>query len=729
MEESLKEGELRFRSRLDKLKRTSKESKSVHGKLLYNNLFKPYSTAVKALQKRATGIYAREWFALQALNTKLISHLALITVLDSLSRSPKRTTLASKIGQKVNDELIFKQLKQKYPDWFRNVGKQAAKRVSYGYKRTYAVRAANLEFGEGWQQGLTEAARIHIGLSLLEALRQTTGLIEYSRLKLTKKRFQYLVLPTKKAIEWIERVNLKASKISPFYLPLKDKPLPWTSLDIGGYRFPTEVNWGFIKGRQKYDKDSDYSYIFKAANVLQSSPHRVNQWVTKVALSLGLRELKAAEDVISQQYVPSGETNCTLAYRKSQAKYHAQRLKLLPERILKSNTLKLAERYSSDTLYFPVQADFRGRLYYTPCYLNPQNSDLAKGLLEFAEATSVRGCEHWFLIGGANSYGIKGSLEERQEWAIKHEREIKRVASDPLGFRWWQEAASPYPFLAFCNEYAQWASNRITFKTHLPVRLDHHASGLQIVALLENDKELMRLTNLDSVEYPNDIYSCIKTKLKEGLQMSHRPEDYQWLSMVDRKLIKSLTVSLMYGGSFFGLERITVEWYKSKDTDVFGRKIYTEIKSLIQYYHKALNSVSETPLKFLEKTRASQGDELLSFKSPSGFTVYNDYKKYKSRRIKTTVSGEVVVARASVETPDFNRRAARQALPANKVHTYDAALLHRVLNSHEWPFIQTLHDCYCVPPSYCVKIQETVQETICCAFGVDIPQDVVYAAS
>ena len=728
MEESLIEGQKRFNSRLDKLKRTNKESRTLHGKIIYRKVLKQFIDGVKYLQNKNKGMYAADWQQIRQVKPLLIAHLTLITILDTISSRQRRTSVAVKIGQKIIDEINFKTLKEKHPKWWRNVSKNVGKRVSYGYKRNYAVRAATAEFGPNWMVQSSVTLKTHIGLSLIELFRQVSGLIEYSRNRVGKGRWEYVVLPTKAAFDWIDRVNKKAELISPAFLPMTDKPLDWKTLDKGGYDFPPDVNWSFIKGKDRYDPESNFSELYSAANLLQKTPYRINSAllsVSKVEYSNKVLSEDHERDKLKESLK---ETNYTLVYRQCQAKYHRDRLKALPERIRIDNTLQVANRFVDSQIYLPVRADFRGRLYYAPHYLTPQGSDLARSLLKFATPTPTKNCEQWFLIGGANAFGIKGTLDFRADWIIQHESRIRLCADDPLTHKWWQEADSPYQFLAFCLEFNDWIDNRLTFKTQLPVRLDHHASGLQIVACLNNDPKLMRLTNVAECKEPNDVYEEILKELKELLRTG-RPEDYRWAAMLDRKLVKCLTISLMYGSSYFGLQKQVIDWYVELPEDVFKREIYKEAHQLIQKYYSAIDKVSTTPLSFLRDMQLKQKTEAVSFKSPSGFTIINDYKKYKSQRVKATVNGETAVARVNVEAEGLNMRAARQALAANMVHMYDAAIMHHVLNSRPWESIQTMHDCYGVPPQDCEELQVQIKNSMSTTLGLDLPEKMWYTCS
>lgn len=52
--------------------------------------------------------------------------------------------------------------------------------------------------------------------------------------------------------------------------------------------------------------------------------------------------------------------------------------------------LKLAQEFSKyDEIYFPMNIDFRGRVYPLPTGLNPQGDDMTKGLLQYANPVPV----------------------------------------------------------------------------------------------------------------------------------------------------------------------------------------------------------------------------------------------------------------------------------------------------------------------------------------------------
>jgi DNA-directed RNA polymerase len=735
---SLTEGKKRFLKKTDNLITKNRESEALHGKVIYKKLIKGY---LKALQKHLTktkkgksGYFAHAYDLICQIKVQLVAHFVLKTIIDPLSKPCLRNSLAGKIGLKLQDELNFRNLKNNHPKWWKRLETKIKKRRGYRYKRTLAVKAANEEL-KNWKIDWGSATRIHVGLTLIELLRTSTGLIQYDKRRVGKGKYSYYVVPTLKTLQWIQSFNAGVSSLMPYHLPCLSLPTNWTDINTGGYKFPEELNWSFVKTKNrqlnnlKYLKEANLELVFSAANTLQSVPHRVNPKILKFLL-------KCQEERVNVGGTTNQVTSLSGQYSERrntcQAQSHLDRIRMMPDYIRTYNILSLASRFNGKTIFFPIQADFRGRLYYVPKLLNPQGCDMAKSLLQFETPLSVQRSEDWFLVGGANNYGIKGTYEERQKWILKHEKEIIKVADDPLANRnFWEQCDNPLVFVAWAFEFKEWLKNRLTFKTRLPVRLDHTASGLQIVSLLKNDKKLQELTNISDATTPIDVYQLLTDDIKNILITSGRPESHAWVSLgIDRKLIKNITVSFMYGGTQYGLEKTVVDWYIKKNNDIFGKDIYKEINQLLASYRTALNNISTAPIDFINECKEEQQTELLSWKSPSGFPVENLYHPTSKHIVKATVSGEKICGIARVmDSSRLSVRAARNAIAANRVHSYDSALMHQVINNHEWKVIQTLHDCYCITPSDCETFIKILPKTINDIFNVDMPNTLRYTAS
>ena len=163
---------------------------------------------------------------------------------------------------------------------------------------------------------------------------------------------------------------------------------------------------------------------------------------------------------------------------------------------------------------------------------------------------------------------------------------------------------------------------------------------------------------------------------------------------------------------------------------VVGRNIFLEVRKLLEVYLYALGELSKAPGEFLAECRASQKDELLSWTSPSNFPVTNLYPKRRKTRVRTTIENERLCAVTSVDDySKLNKRAARNAVAANIVHSYDSGILHTVLAVEEWENIMTLHDCYGIPPKDCDRMQAAIKKALFSIWGVDTPKEALYVAS
>jgi len=728
---AIQEGKRRYNAKVRRLSEKSKESTTLHGKYLYKKLGRYLNDAVEAFLKDATkgraGYYHKEFLCLKELKTPVITHLSLTHLLDTLSKPQKRTQVAYKIGQKLLDEIAFCRLKTKHKSWWKTLHSKVLRRSSYKFRRALAIRAANQDFKDAWKIDIPVSHAVPLGITLIELIRTSTGLIKYEKRKLARNKTAYYVSPTEDTLIWVTEFHRRVSRLSPYFAPVNTVPPKWVSVNSGGYDLPSELNWSFVKRNtsQNYT-NKNLQLAFSAANSLQEVGHQISERSLKVTCRLH------QSDLLSELYVPSNwlAPEVTTSSRACQALIHSRRRKVIPKVLAIQNILTVAKQLK-ETFYFPVQADFRGRLYYVPKMFNPQGPDMAKGLIEFSTSKSVRGHEHWFLIGGANRFGIKGTFQDRQDWVIKNEKLIRSVAADPIANRsFWWDCESPIEFMQWCFEFNEWSRDRISFKTRLPVKLDHTASGLQIISLLRNDKELQRLTNLTGADIPVDIYQELLDSIRAKIINTREPELITWLSLnLDRKLIKSLTVMYMYGGTPHGMQKTVVEWYVQKSDDIFGREIYIQIGKLLNLYHEALDELSESPRLFMNDCRQLvKKDEVLSWESPSGFPVINEYAGQKISRIRTTVNGERVSFHLNKPTGQLSYRQARSAVAANKVHSYDAAILHHVLNNFKEP-INALHDCYGVLPSDVEYLQQNLKEALTKIFSIDIGPELRYAVS
>lgn len=109
-------------------------------------------------------------------------------------------------------------------------------------------------------------------------------------------------------------------------------------------------------------------------------------------------------------------------------------------------------------------------------HLNHLNSDLCRGILEFAEGKPLgKSGLHWLKIHLANIYGggvEKLSYDRRLSFVENHLTDIFNSAEDPIGGkRWWITAEDPFQCLAACIDLRDALKGPLPHSTisHLPI--------------------------------------------------------------------------------------------------------------------------------------------------------------------------------------------------------------------------------------------------------------------
>lgn len=370
--------------------------------------------------------------------------------------------------------------------------------------------------------------------------------------------------------------------------------------------------------------------------------------------------------------------------------------------------------------------DFRGRLYPIPVLLQPQGSDLAKGLLRFAEGKPVdENSIKWLQIHGANVYGYdKESYEKRIEWTKMHTDEIKSYAENPLLNRGWTGADKPFQFLAFCFEYSDYLSNPESFRTHIPIQLDGTCNGLQHYSALLKDPVGGAAVNLVNTEKPSDIYGKVAEKLEEKLNEINRQRNIisdikhlatAWLNLgINRKLTKRPVMVLPYGGTLLSCREYIGEyltdnyspnfiWEHFKIGDNPTDCNYKVSAWLSKYLWEAIQETLQAAivgmayLKKLARVVTNQ-KQYLEWLTPAGLLVRQAYPARKQKEIKTELFGSIIKTRINIDDNSVldGQRQVNGICP-NFIHSLDAAcLMLYILKCKKAGIssIMSVHDCY-----------------------------------
>lgn len=763
-------------------------------------------------------------------DTREVAYITAKCVIDTIGVIANQTELAYRIAGKLQDQMRMKRFDEDYPRYFKRLCEDMQMRgvKNYRHKRKVLTHCHDKAVANAKEEGKDAVEwtpwpkpdRLQIGANLIDLFIHSTGLIE----RITSRnggKTSYQIVATDYAQEFI-RANIDAFKyMSPEYMPTLIQPKEWTNPWNGGYyseemrrRRPMVKMRGHVrKAHSELLKSSKMPIIYEAINAAQNTPWRVNQFVLEQARNeldahgIGcppgmnvsapaspypMPERGALNDVQYQCMIDALRANMTDEEQKEMAvwrgqmrDWHHKKISNTGKMIGLHNCYKVAKQMSTKERFFYVHSlDSRSRLYPGGSYLNPQGTDLAKGMLEFADSTRLGRWGFWHLmVHAAGVFGVdKVSIEERVEWIQNHRQRIMDTWADPAQTReFWGAADKPYLFLAVCRELAEiWMFNgeqMLTivnkeafewygqnYESRIPCAQDGSCNGIQHFSAMLLDLVGAAAVNMRASkpgDRPSDIYGVtaqrVVSMLNEGLdlglvldgkeQKAMLPEEAQlirtWLDVleVDRKVCKRSTMIIPYGGQRSScLEDIRQVLDKKLDKlersgkplDWDHNKRYKAAWILHLYVWKALDEVvvaARTAMKFLSQLATVQNRTgcALTWTTPVGFPAFQDYKDMRAVEVKTKINGRMRL-KYMEPTDKLNEAKMRNAFPPNFVHSMDASHLFMTVAAsldHGITNFGLVHDSYAVPAGDCEVFHKVIREQFIELYRVDRLQELV----
>lgn len=684
---------------------------------------------------------------IQKLPLDLVAGLTTRAVLDQISRKNQATTVCLKIGAVLEDEWCFRQISDEHYGLWKKWSKRAKPFRSYAKKRNYILRKANAS-EEVQLERWAKDVRLKIGAVLLELLASATGIVEIRQeIDFFKRKFN-VVEAAESTLLWLEKSHEESALLDPIWLPCVEPPRDWTGVTDGGYHALT-IPMGFMKVPQRVlsaMRDADLEQVYQAMNRLQRTSWAVNDRVLKVLEHYWENGFEFAglppRFFIEPPPKPADiATNEEARYRWRLSARDTWNLNaaLSSKRLQISQMVHTARQFREDALWFVHQLDWRGRAYPVVApSLSPQGTDLSKALLQFAEGKPLDTPESlsWLRIHGANCWGLdKASYEERVLWAEDNAEHVLRVADDPLANTWWHDADEPWQFLAWCLDYAGFLADPINHRSALPCHQDATQSGIQIMSLLLRDESGGAATNCTASDKPQDLYGLVADKVIEQLEASDDREhaDY-WLEFgIDRSACKRPVMTRVYNATLSSAAGYTREWAldtarsrsmdalpTAKQTWALTREIWTAMESVLVGTKACQDWLREVASLF------AQHNVSLRYTTPVGLPFRQDYRKYKTRLIKTRI-GEVIRQNAIREDlDDIDIRKMKSALAPNFIHSLDAAAMVRTVNvgfEHGITHMGVVHDSFCTHAADADLMYAALREAYIALFTPDLLRD------
>ena len=434
------------------------------------------------------------------------------------------------IGRHIEDELWTTSLKEEDPKVFSKIFKKVTPS-----KRKQALKK---EFPGTWQ-GWDEAAQLHCGMVVINAILVSSGLLDIDA-EDNSLRF------SKDVIEWIKEAKEQERWMRPLYGPMVVCPSPWKSLKRHEGPYLSEaLNRSCKLVRGRHDKEHhdlirqriDHGMMrgaLDALNSIQSTPYRINErmievveWAWKQDLGGELVKKLPRASLVDVPTYPQNFQELPVEEQR-RLKQEVRSIHSL-NRAIESSALafhtameEAKDLAQYERFWLPHNLDFRGRVYPIPNF-NHQREDYVSCLFEFADGLPLgeRGA-YWLalhLVGCGEFDGVhKQPFEDRYNWVLDNEASILAAAENPYEELFWLNADKPFAFLAACFDWLGYRREGESYVSRTRIAFDGSNSGLQhYSAALRAENDAFHV-NLRDTETPQDVYSAVAGRVLACLE-------------------------------------------------------------------------------------------------------------------------------------------------------------------------------------------------------------------
>ena len=730
-------GEARRRSARSKARSLGRESLTRPGQGLVRAAMGRMVAALEDWIKKQEGHSVPSPVLVQAksMPSKVAALLTVRAVLDAAGRESTWNATVHDLARRLEEERAARWLHATHPALWqvanrraRAVPERAAARLRRDVRR--------LMIDQGYPKwGMSE--RLRFGALLVHLAEQACGIFTLETIALGRRRRAVLLRVLPEVADWIAGADRKDDRLEPLFLPMLDVPGDWGPGQLGGYATPIVRREYLVKNRSKATRqrvaEAAMPSVYAAVNALQRTAWEVNPDVLEVATALwdSGQEAPGLARGEDDPMPPRGDSREAWRRRflvRRGNLYRASR------RAEAARVLWLARRMRPEgRFHFPQSLDFRGRTYPVPQFLQPQGPDLARGLLRFGEGEWMSdGDPEWFWLHGANCFGFdKLSIRDRVLRIAAHRQDILGVAKDPLDCRWWQEAAEPWQFLAWCLEAGELLETGRVL-TRVPCYVDGTNNGLQILSLLMRDEVGGAATNCVPGTARRDIYQDVADVVTARLKGADDDPARAWLAWFEggrmpRAAAKRTVMCVPYGCTEWSGRQYVLDWYEEErrqGREAVGERPGALATYLADHLWAAVRQVLGRALECMEWLRSVSRECVEAgappaWTTPSGFPVRQSYTKWQTQQVRCRLGERVrwVRSRRAGNEPAVRRHV--NALPPNFVHSLDAAVLARVVARHEGP-VSTIHDSFGTTAGRLGGLVRLVREEYAAVFSEDL---------
>ena len=699
------EGSRRLQERTAKAETAGRGSQTVYGNKAVSMAISAVSTHIqKSIGNITRGPagrgYAQIASLLGSMDPDTLALIALKVALDTLSRRPGETkkdpselkSFVATIGNAVQVEARLSFYLSEAPKLYKAVETSWHASKGNAYRVTDMTRAMNKQ-GIAWRTW-SPSDIVRVGTFLHQAL-TVTGWLSLDTQQYTKKQKVSRIVLSPEFIGLRDQILDRAMELAYIQWPMLCPPIPWSNTERGGYLTAEARNHKLVRGWNQWAKNTSPQgdLPLEMLNRLQNVAYRINPHILSVAKQAyadwrHIGSFRRAAAVEAKNWLTKEATKEEIReWRTYRTKVENANSRNAQHNWRTSEVMHTALKFEGETFWIPWNFDYRGRVYSIATTLNPQGTDFDKSLFYFADEGPVN--EYWLLWQAATAWGLdKQTHDDRVQWARGNMDMFTIIASDPYGSEaCWGKASEPWVFLAAALEIHECLIAKTKTTSGLPIGIDATCSGLQHLSALTLNRSAAEQVNVVPTPQPSDGYRTVAEASKKHLT----PEVASW---IDRKVTKRTVMTLCYG-----VTRHSARGYIHAALQEAGRDDKQHLTQIVEaIYKEAVPEVFPGPIKVMEWLKRcareviKRGGESITWKTPSGFVVYQLRNKMDTERIRTRIMGSVrsFSCASGPGHPDPSKHAA--SLPPNLIHSLDASLLHFMFSEWDRPFT-CIHDC------------------------------------
>jgi len=224
----------RYNKQIKQLSDKKLESKTKHGRTIVAGICDKVSQELASDLEKSKKLRNNKLKLLNGCNTRQVAYLALITLVDTISKGIPLVATASNIGKQIETQFRLDKWLETDRETATNLINMANKKSDKGFE--HKRHGLNFKMNkDGVDIPLwVNSDRINIGVRMIDIIIRTTGIVYVKKEHYKRKTVSYVVA-TEDTLKWVKGFNDTHETNLPRYAPCIIEPKDWDSFWGGGY--------------------------------------------------------------------------------------------------------------------------------------------------------------------------------------------------------------------------------------------------------------------------------------------------------------------------------------------------------------------------------------------------------------------------------------------------------------------------------------------------------------